>query len=356
MSEQLDRSAMIDTLMRDYKEKFRWNYKSDDDDMSLDDLFSDMDSDEYFDADSDADFMEGLNIPEAFATTDNPSRSSIKDIPRFDDLIGSIEPVDSPSRKSGNEPQEQRNYRNKLEAMDLSELSKVYESSKQERLESFEKYLISRQDKREETYGAITGNIASCRMSADKNGENILADIMRKNEEEGMGNYKVPGTHITLINYSICPSCKTIFSFKDLRLYYNKPNPDPAFETRNEQYRQDTRMCCNDCGTYFLPSLVISDGIPRNEMQFLCRMQTVSAIENYFAQKGKKVLTTNPQNRIRRGKSYAILNDVLLQDLSEKPTLVTNLLQYTPDTLAFNLILGSNVKKGDLLFGSCNWR
>ena len=48
----------------------------------------------------------------------------------------------------------------------------------------------------------------------------------------------------------------------------------------------------------------------------------------------------------------AVLNDVLLKQLSPKPTLISNLLQYTPANLALNLIDGSNIQKGDVLFGA----
>jgi hypothetical protein len=46
-----------------------------------------------------------------------------------------------------------------------------------------------------------------------------------------------------------------------------------------------------------------------------------------------------------------ILNDVYLYHLEEKPTLITNLIQYTPLNLIPNIIGGSNVEKGDMLFG-----
>ena len=48
----------------------------------------------------------------------------------------------------------------------------------------------------------------------------------------------------------------------------------------------------------------------------------------------------------------AIRNDVSLNEMSVKPTLISNLLQYTPANLVLNLIDGSNVQKGDVLFGA----
>jgi len=46
----------------------------------------------------------------------------------------------------------------------------------------------------------------------------------------------------------------------------------------------------------------------------------------------------------------AIKNDVSIMDLEEKPTLITNIIQYTPFSLIMNFIDGTNVEKGDLLF------
>jgi hypothetical protein len=48
----------------------------------------------------------------------------------------------------------------------------------------------------------------------------------------------------------------------------------------------------------------------------------------------------------------AIQNDVLLKQMSSRPTLISNLLQYTPAKLALNLIDGNNFQKGDVLFGA----
>jgi hypothetical protein len=38
--------------------------------------------------------------------------------------------------------------------------------------------------------------------------------------------------------------------------------------------------------------------------------------------------------------------------MEERPALIANLLQYTPANLALNLLDGSNVRKGDLLYGA----
>jgi len=221
-------------------------------------------------------------------------------------------------------------------------------------MEDFTAYLTWRRPP-EQPYGIFDKEVTMCRFSGVKNGEELLADIERRNEAEGMGNVQIPGTNIKLINFSLCPACGRSFSYKDLRDYYLHPRPDPAFKNQAEQFRNDSRVFCDQCGTYFLPALVIADGTPKTETQFLCRVQTMEAIEGFYGRKGHKVLSRIPGNRVRQNKTCTgILNDVFLDEMKEKPTLVTNLLQYTPANLTLNLINGSNYRKKDLLFGE--WR
>jgi hypothetical protein len=154
-----------------------------------------------------------------------------------------------------------------------------------------------------------------------------------------------------------------------------------------QQYREDTRVFCNECETYFLPALVIVDGTPKSEVQFLCRIQTMIAIEGYYQKKGIKVLSKRDENIVKHEETKitktvqnvnhsfidrlfnkdlpdkkitrkatkkvisGIRNDVLLKEMEEKPTLISNLIQYTPANIVLNLIEGTNVKNGDLLFG-----
>jgi ribosomal protein L32 len=217
--------------------------------------------------------------------------------------------------------------------------------------EELEALLLNRQEP-EKPYGLFQRDVTMCRMSDLRNSEELLADIERRNKEEGMGNYQIPNTSIKLINYSVCPKCGGVFSFKDLSAYYSKPKPDPLFKNQNEQSRKDTRVCCAECGEYFLPALIISDGTPKNEVQFLCRIQTMNALESFYKEKNLKKLSINTSNLLKRDNLTAVSNDVLLQDLAEKPTLIVNLLQYTPAPLTINLIEGSNVKKGDALYGA----
>ncbi|MDR2193046.1 MAG: hypothetical protein LBP19_01025 [Treponema sp.] len=216
-------------------------------------------------------------------------------------------------------------------------------------IEVFEDYLTKRKFTPDKPYGIFDKDITICRFF-DSGNEAILEDIKRKNEEQGEGNITIPNTNITLINYSFCPQCKTIFSFKEIINYYMNPKPDQRYKQRAYQYREDTRVYCTNCDIYFLPSLIISDGTPKNEVQFLCRVQTINAVEKHFARKNINVLTRNKKNIVQKGGVRAIKNDVFIKDLDEKPTLITNMLQYTPYHLIMNLIAGTNVEKGDLLF------
>jgi hypothetical protein len=219
-----------------------------------------------------------------------------------------------------------------------------------ENIDAFEDYLTKRTFTPDKPYGMFDKDITVCRFFESGKNENLLEDIKRKNKAQGYGNIKIPNTDITLINYSVCPHCKTIFSFKEVTDYYKNPNMDQRYKNRAHQYRKDTRICCKNCGTYFLPSLVISDGTPKNEVQFLCRVQTIDAIEDCFDLKNIKVLTKNKDNIIQKGALRAIKNDVYLKNLEDKPTLITNMIQYTPINLIMNLLDGTNIEKGDLLF------
>jgi hypothetical protein len=223
-----------------------------------------------------------------------------------------------------------------------------------ESIEAFEEYLTKRQFAPEKPYGIFDNDISICKFFDSGKNENLLEDIKRKNEELGYGNIKIPNTNITLINYSFCQNCKTIFSFKEIVDYYVNPKPDKRYKKRGQQYREDTRVYCHNCGTYFIPSLIISDGIPKNEVQFLCRAQTIDAVEQYFYKENIRVLTKNKNNIVQKGNEKAIKNDVFIKALDGKPTLITNIIQYTPFNFIMNLIDGTNVEKGDLLFNQWN--
>jgi hypothetical protein len=254
-------------------------------------------------------------------------------------------------------------------------------------IEEFGKYLLDRREP-EKPYGIFDKDVSMCRFFESKSGDKLLEDIRQKNEAENMGNIRIPNTKIQLINYSICPKCGHIFSFKDISDYYLNPRPDPLFKNKTRQYREDTRVFCNECQTYFLPALVIADGTPKCEVQFLCRIQTMNAIEGFYYSKGIKVLSKREGNIVKQEETQTtksvqkvehsfierlfnndlpdkkvtmkttkkvvsgIKNDVLLKEMEKKPSLISNLIQYTPANIVMNLIEGTNVKNGDLLFGA----
>jgi hypothetical protein len=220
--------------------------------------------------------------------------------------------------------------------------------------DEFEKYLLDRHQP-EKPYGIFDKDITMCRFFESKDGEKILEDIKLKNEAENMGNIQIPNTNIQLINYSVCPKCGHIFSFKDISDYYLDPKPDPMFKNKMHQFREDTRVFCHECKTYFLPALIIADGTPKTQVQFLCRIQTMEAIEKFYNTKGIKVLSQRQKNIVKKEANKKIIsgikNDVLIKEMEEKPALISNLIQYTPSNIVLNLIEGSNEKYGDLLFG-----
>jgi hypothetical protein len=213
--------------------------------------------------------------------------------------------------------------------------------------------LLSARLPMEEPYGMFTKDVTMCRLSDSKRGEALLADIEQKNAEQGMGNVQIPNTNIRLINYSVCPVCGKIYSFKDLSDYYRHPETDNRFQSPGEQVRNDTRVYCQECKTWFLPALVIVNKTPVNEVQFLCRNQTMDAVEKYFLIKGKQVLTKKNINILTDSANglKAVMNDVALVEMEEKHALIVNMLQYTPANLALNMMDGSNIEKGDVLYG-----
>jgi len=237
-----------------------------------------------------------------------------------------------------------------LTQAEIDELITAIDDNGFKSIKEFEEYLTKQKFHPEKPYGRFGEHVSVCRFFDSGNNDNILADIKKKNEEQGLGNIKIPNTNITLINYSFCPKCKTIFSFKEVVDYYRKPRPDAEYGNKANQFRNDTRVYCYNCDSYFLPSLIISDGTPRNEVQFLCRAQTINAVEGFMLSKNIKVLTKENKNIVYKDKLRAIKNDVSIKDLEKKPTLITNILQYTPYNLIMNFIDGTNIGKSDLLF------
>ena len=220
-------------------------------------------------------------------------------------------------------------------------------------LADVEKWLLERPHEPEKPYGMFTKDVTVLKFFQDKHSENVLADIRQKNAEQKMGNVKIPGTEIELINYSCCPQCKAIYSLQDLVNYYRHPLQLKKLD-RKTQYREDTRVYCRECHTFFLPALVICDGTPKQEVQFLCRMQTLEAVESFYAaHKQIQVLSRKTLNLVENSTGLkGLVNDVKIADLQTKPTLIANLLQYTPVPLILSFIEGHNLKQKDVLYGA----
>lgn len=216
-------------------------------------------------------------------------------------------------------------------------------------VEEFENYLVNRDSEPDCVYGMFSKDAAVVNFFDDKHGENILTDIRKRNEEQGMGNIRIPATDIELINYSYCPKCEEIHSFDDLVRYYKHPPKLPNVDRRT-QVRKDTRVACKVCGAFFIPSLIISDGTPKHETQLLCRTQVADSIEEFYLEKNRHVLTRKKSNVVLLDGKKRIKNDVKIEDISVQQTLVSNFIQYMSPDCMISFIEGKNVERGDLLF------
>ncbi|MEI8396092.1 MAG: hypothetical protein WCF85_15245 [Rhodospirillaceae bacterium] len=225
-----------------------------------------------------------------------------------------------------------------------------------ERYERFIARLIDPQPPPEESqarpYGMFEPDATMMRFFDDPGGENILADIRDLNRRHGVVPITIPGTKIELLNFSKCPRCGRLHSATELASRYAQP-PRRAGVPLRKQLRQDTCVSCIDCGVRFQPGLVIIDGTPKAERQYLCRVQTAAAIEDFHTERWQRpVLGRKAANRLSLEDGLVgIRNDVTAGDLAERPTLLANLLQYTPASLALRFLAGDNRDHDDLLFG-----
>jgi hypothetical protein len=241
----------------------------------------------------------------------------------------------------------------------LNSLREGWNASNFENVEEMVEFLKFREAVPEKVYGLYEQDITICRFFNNKKGdknENMLADIRRLNEDQKMGNVKIPNTDIEIINYSPCPKCDTPHSFSDVFNYYMHPIPDPQFKDEKEQRALDTRVKCKDCGSYFLPALIITDGNPKNEFQMICRSQTLLEITMFMREEFNiKVLTMKEENII----SHPILpnkaawrNDIDGAKLKIRPALYANLLQYTPAPLMLDFISRRNLTIPEPVYGA----
>lgn len=241
----------------------------------------------------------------------------------------------------------------------LSSLREGWNTDRFENTEEVFEFLKYRETVPEKVYGIFEQDITVCRFFTGTHGdkqENILADIRRLNEEQNMGNVKIPNTDIEIINYSPCPKCNTIHTFSDVFSYYMNPAPDPKFKSRNDQRALDTRVKCKDCGSYFLPALIITDGAPKNEFQMICRSQTLLETTVFMQREFKlKVLTMRKENIISHPNDPTKAgwrNDVDAAKLKLRPALLTNMLQYTPAPLMLDFISRKNLELNEPVYGS----
>jgi len=246
----------------------------------------------------------------------------------------------------------------------LSAINHGYDANKFESTDEFLSFLTLREKVvlEEKTYGMYESDVSVVRFFEDSNRgdkkENILADIKRLNQEQGMGNVKIPGTSIEIINYSPCPKCGHVHSFSDVFNYYQNPTPDPTYKSRRLQYQLDTRVMCVECKVFFLPALIISDGTPRNEHQMICRSQTIREVCVFMRETTRiDVLWMKNENILDdvRDDGTAVRawrNDVDAKVLKKRPGLFSNMLQYTPANLMLDFISRKNLEKEEPLFGA----
>jgi len=226
-------------------------------------------------------------------------------------------------------------------------------NSQWKNLDEFSTFITKRNAIPEQHYGIFEKDISVCRFFDDKKGEGILADIMARNTETGMGNVCIPNTDIKLVNYSYCPACGKIYTQQMLKDYYSKPVVRPGTNLWHA-LRKETRVVCSDCGTAFLPTLIIVDGSPKNSVQYLCRNQVIDAIEVYMGDTySEQVLTKNKNNyRVREDGLVSCANDLMISKLEKRPALITNFIQYTPPPMILNFIDQKNIENNDVIFGS----
>jgi hypothetical protein len=136
-------------------------------------------------------------------------------------------------------------------------------------------------------------------------------------------------------------------------MYYQHPTPDPSFSSLREQMRLDTRVQCKECGEYFLPAIIITDGSPKNEFQMICRSQTLREVSVMMSSKYHlRVLMMKEENIMINGDQAAWRNDVDANLLKERPSLFTNFLQYTPAPLMLDFISKKNLEEREPVYGA----
>ena len=217
-------------------------------------------------------------------------------------------------------------------------------------IDNIEDYLFNKSKEiKEDAYSLFEKDIAVSRFSTNPNALNVLDEIYEKNKKSKMGNKKIPNTNIELVNFSQCPYCEKVWSMEDLTQYYKNPYFDQNY-TKKEILREDTSIMCK-CNNRFNPSLLIMDATTKEETQFLCRMQTIDAIEKFYLKEFNRDVLTRDKGKIKRypNKEVAISSNILIDELALKPTLVTNYIQYSTAPHILKFLDSDN--KNQLLYG-----
>lgn len=192
-------------------------------------------------------------------------------------------------------------------------------------------------------FGLFEDDAGTIRLSVkdgdEKQTRRVVEEIRKLNRAQGI-EPKILGD-LELLNYSRCPSCGKIFSQRDLIAYYNRPFVPEGYVLLDIK-RQDNRVRC-DCGTFFVPALVIVENDRMTDTAYLCRLQTAQAIEDLYERETKRpVLSRRNENFVlvpgapgtvhrRGGREYnRLVLDVEPEMLSRAPAILMNFLQYTP--------------------------
>ncbi|MCJ8345180.1 hypothetical protein MJH12_06550 [bacterium] len=205
-----------------------------------------------------------------------------------------------------------------------------------ESIESLQDYLKVQEMRIEESWGMFAKEAHIVSFFDHQNGEKVLSEIKSINQKEGLEPIKIGD--LTLSNFSQCPDCEKLYSWQDLNAYYRDPFVPEGFSL-DVILREDTRVLCKVCETFFMPSLILETKVPSSEFQFLCRSQVIHAIERFMP---RPVLTQVQKNLILEEKKVvAIRLDICLDDLSSDLSLLCNFLQYTPYQQTLMMLSGN---------------
>ncbi|MBF0103052.1 MAG: hypothetical protein HQK77_19310 [Desulfobacterales bacterium] len=248
----------------------------------------------------------------------------------------------------------------------------------------FEIFLMQTARPTPKTYGIFEHNAKKIKYVKNHKTAKIVEQIKELNSKNSMGNVSIPNTGITLTNFSICPVCETVYSYKDVLDYFDQPKLIEGFHI-DELREKETRIFCKHCNTFFLPLLLIENinrGF-RDTYPLFSKCHTVYALEMFYLEMiGRKVLSLL-SNNFRSGHSHRYIhlsNDTNILDLIGKPgtylpcytlsindttigdllgrkhshepnyTILINVIYYSNADILVNFIKGMNQRKNDPMF------